>query len=1483
MMKLRRLLLDSIGESSARFSNTVLDFSDPSSTRTIDTIIWLRNGGGKTSLLALFFSLLLPRQHDFVGAKTSGRCLADYILTGDTAHVIAEWDTPNGPLVTGAVYQWPDRQRPVDHKNRQSDVAKAWYVFTPSPRLTVETLPRRIEGKRARFDEFVKELRALSRSTPSLQLQVLDKMVDWHTALGARGVDPAVFGYQKDMNRGEGTIDELFQFTNPMQFIDFVIDITTDPDDLDSHAQRLRKVADRLGRRRLLETERSYCDGVAERLSLLDTAWQERERERLAFEQARTQAAAFALSLSRASKHSEAQAAAASARHRDVAAELSTTRTARQDALLLVKEYELRGARFEQHDAQHLLSDLKTQLEDAKHELRAREALEHLIASDNARRSVADIDMLLIERTREAEPLRQQRNVAARRLVMRLAQLQQDQQQVIVDLEAGIAANREKLTTAKADAHHERECAGNERSRYQQAVDAIALFEADLDRARHDNLVGDDEAAAHAHERTVLQIDAVRRELERLEEVALRGNARLEALVPERNELSTTLAQQQSRVEQLTADVDDVVSRAELLVGDERLREMAGSDHFSVWTASELLDQRLGEEITHAERELINIGVLSAADRRKDRSLADGLLPTSEEAEAILTLLNDKGIRATSGFSYLATSVARGRWDDVLAMHPAIVSGVVVDAGDFEPACAITIEAALHPGALVAVATKETLDATGEMTTFVVPPSPALFDRESAAAERAAVIERLEAAHLRGIALESQRSSDYALRETLRRLLNDCPSGRLDEWRSQLEQSQNEVRIAGERITELDDERETITTELRTIAEGQRRHNNDLQKQSSIATRLEHLVAREVTIPGFAEQRDAAESAMRQHRERALEFDRVITACEDEVDQDRERVFEATQRQRALRDELSTIDFVGEDAPTDVELDAEIDTTALRTEFVLRHEIWQKKSTDAVLSERREHALRDLSQADKALGEYTPSAREFAKTLQSTSTDENERSRTRAAVAQRHEMLISEVARAGESVKAAEQRVRDLSPTEGNAHHALADDDVPADREEARTREAETRVVLEQLRLRENELTQSDEALRREEDQQRSRVTHLAVLVMALTQLIGNDAKRRDTDADTDTDTDAFEGTNDEATGRQEQYAFDLKDAQQQLEIAQAYVNERHHDLRRYATSSAFREIDDLTDATSADLGIVAPDSSRLADAHRERSKVITHELDSIAQDQEIIVTGLVGQVRRTLELLTKASRMSVMPDGLGEWTGKSFLTINFDDPASEQAELRRRVEVEVDAVVTNGDVPDGARLLKRVLRASVPGGFRVQILKPNAEWLAERVTIVSMSAWSGGEKLTAAVVLYCTLARLRSGSRMSADANGGMLILDNPLGKSSYVRFVGLQRRVAAVLGVQLIYTTGVKDLAAVGSFPNVIRCRNVRPPGRRHRYVDATDRAGDAHRTDLSAITNARIVRIDVDADVAANTAAADADADGLALFQPSAQQES
>jgi hypothetical protein len=186
------------------------------------------------------------------------------------------------------------------------------------------------------------------------------------------------------------------------------------------------------------------------------------------------------------------------------------------------------------------------------------------------------------------------------------------------------------------------------------------------------------------------------------------------------------------------------------------------------------------------------------------------------------------------------------------------------------------------------------------------------------------------------------------------------------------------------------------------------------------------------------------------------------------------------------------------------------------------------------------------------------------------------------------------------------------------------------------------------------------------------------------------------------------------------------------------------------------------------------------------------------------------------MKLLRQASSLSKLPDHLPGIGGAHFLRIQTqepDDPNEKRARLAELIDELLEGKRDVGGVPLVQAAVRRLARP-----VQVRVLHPDPALDRRTVSIPEMARSSGGEQLTGAILLYCTLARVRGRSRGLSRRASSVLILDNPIGRASRVRFLELQRDVARAMGVQLIYTTGVNDHEALRSLPNVIRLRNER-----------------------------------------------------------------
>jgi hypothetical protein len=263
------------------------------------------------------------------------------------------------------------------------------------------------------------------------------------------------------------------------------------------------------------------------------------------------------------------------------------------------------------------------------------------------------------------------------------------------------------------------------------------------------------------------------------------------------------------------------------------------------------------------------------------------------------------------------------------------------------------------------------------------------------------------------------------------------------------------------------------------------------------------------------------------------------------------------------------------------------------------------------------------------------------------------------------------------------------------------------------------------------------------------------------------------------------------------------------------------------------------------DTATLLEHADTLAADLRQRATLIARQLDDLAVDTDLVVSRLVTAVRDVMADLAKAERYARMPAGTGTWSERSFLTIR-TGPPPDAATIADRLRPVLERFAASPETLVPMSLLKECVLAGAggPQAFRVKVLKPNAPG-QEPEDITKLQKFSGGEKLTVCVALYCVLAKLRA-HNAGQDGGGGTLVLDNPLGTASHTRLLSLQRKVAAAHGVQLVYATGVNDLGAVGEFAHRVRLRKTWHAAVGRSYVDTV--------TDEPTITAAHVGQSEV-----------------------------
>ncbi|WP_269856379.1 hypothetical protein [Streptomyces sp. RPT161] len=1497
MYELSRVRLYSIGPAGARYADTVLDlrgvgdpvpqpapaqgqfFEDepagPPRRPAPAGVLFLENGGGKSVLLKLIFSVMLPGHRNTLGGASSG-VLRKFLLADDCGHVALEWQhTITGELVVvGKVSEWRGRQVSSDPRK----FAEAWYSFRPGPGLSLDSLPvaeaasvrppaegmSGARGRRRTMKGFRDALTEAGKVYPHLDV-VWEEIHDrWNEHLGDLGLDPELFRYQREMNADEGEAAGLFAVKKDSDFTDLLLRAVTDTRDTDGLADLVHGFANKLGRRAELTAERDFTAGSLDHLERIVAGTEQRDRARGVHGQSERRTRELARRLSARAHQERGRAAALDQQVGDAARSVTDADAARARTALISAELAYRHASLSLAAAEKDAAALRRELVDARTLHAAWQAAEivlrHRAAADRSARVAAAIR----EAERDAAPALAARAKAATDLVRALraaadrAERQADEEEErSIALQAEADSAHRDATAAATGAQRARSEIGHLQQRLaeveQETAEAVRagwLDDAapDADPARAALEASDAEKTAVAAWETAR--DAARAAADRAREAAAeearaelaaaRGTDALEAAESGQGaELRTAaaLAAQPRLAELLGLEAPHAATAGipapRAGTPDDTAQGGAAGQALSVEELdrnAETLRELLGGSVAAAERQLFELRTSAAEDSRILAALGDGgLLPPSPDVLATVEYLGEHGVPALPGWRYLAQAVDPADHAAVLSTRPELVDGVVVtDPDTYQRARGILAEAALLPRSTVAVGTAAALLAptpAGQAAddVFLVPPNPAMHDEQAADGERQALRQRAAARDEEIRALAARLGHDRELAARLDSWRASCPPGRLTELAAAVETAraaagaaQQELAEARVRRAEADEtaaEASRVRDERQEAAQRARRRADAL---AGLAFRLRERAAWQRRARELAEEAAEAEECAESCLARARSADEDRRAAQRAADDARRTV-------RALRAERAEIAGVpdqesGEGEPPNASL------PALREAYRAASQVYEKVGVGADLRAEQARAESDESAALAELDRLTNKVRTRAAQLLEGADGADGPSRQAASA--RAEALVQRIeSRAGaasEHLGRLRGEAERLAPGDGEAHTELPDELVPEGAEHA---QALLRTVTGELADRSEALEAARE--RHAELQRAHRAAEDAAggfdeLAALLRDLLRDNAAQ---DSGAEEEPEPYSGGLEQARQAAAEARRGLRGCAADLSAAEAQLREACDQLVRHANATRYEQVRTPARQQIRELpaGALPEHAAAWAAAFAPRLRVLTDELEQLERNRDSIVDRLRGLVEASLATLRSAQRLSRLPEGLGEWSGQEFLRIRFDDP--DQAQLAERLGEVIDeatraAVRKNSDLRrDGMSLLLRGVQAALePRGVAVEILKPDAVLRAERVPVGQMGdVFSGGQLLTAAIALYCTMAALRSNdSGRDRQRHAGTLFLDNPIGRANATYLLELQRAVADALGVQLIYTTGLFDTTALAEFPLVVRLRN-------------------------------------------------------------------
>ncbi|MGS2640871.1 hypothetical protein [Streptosporangium sp. LJ11] len=1441
--QLAALRFRTVGERSARFTDLPLDFTAPVDGAAVpqDSVVWLRNGGGKSSILSLTYALLLPHANDFMG-RTVQRSLTDYVDTGDTSHVIATWqphDTsrtllgdPEEILVTGVVHEWSDLRKPVKAADSKDKLSSYFYAFhAVSGVLEPDTLPFCDDsGRPRRLTGFLEELRELAKPhARHANLVVTDKQHVWTKALLDRHLDPEIFRTQKQMNHVEGGVEDLFKFPSAKDFINFLLDLATQPAAAISVATRLASVTALLAAKPQKIEERDFCSATAEDLS--DVAASYEHVQAAAGELAAVTTAAEVLAASFTAAVTAAEELQESLKTRlTVFAEARTAaNNDRSTATDLAYLYRKEGARLRLAEAEIQEQEAGQNVDKARALVQAWETTVQLAAFAELESRLTQAELLASAEEAEIAPLREEHARHAALLRHRLNALAEE-----ADFAADLADEQKETAGEALTKHGELEERARTDKTQATTDESQAQTQLDiLDQRRRDGV-----ARGHLPSHTIpLQshLDIVitdRAEVDRqLKELAARCEGRRARRTEITNrdaalagEHSTADATRTKTVERHT-DLD--AERAEL-TSSERLRglaETAGDETVDLWVEGPILLRRLSDAVIAADDERILRRAEQHADRRSiEAQERSQVLPSSLDAERIERELLDAGVPAQTGWAHLRSVMPAYHLMTSLNL-PEIAQlgcGVVVPTSRVADATRVLDSRAAVTTSLIGVYSAEAADvlvrggvvsANSLVAAAWTRLQPGLVDQAEAEAAVRLLKERAHAHTLKDQDLARQRAADDELRRQITQFLDDCPAGHLAILSDEIDRLDRKLQA-------IDNEQEDNRTELQGLDDGDRLDdalrdmlNTDLRKADATINWLEEFALLLADADDWRGQLTAAQ-------ERGADADRRARQHNTDAQQalletKQWEVTAETERRRAA-DYRSECDGLPDTAtdPLDVHGDPTTPLDVLRRCQQDALKALEIRAAQSVLADRVQGLARQVADAKREVMQRPAADRATAGRLLASPEGQEPHLRSAALARARQDSEAAtddrgaarnQVKQRGSELEAIERvyrqpprRTLPVVPTSSQEADGLASE------QELRNQGAQER------------LTQA-EGLINDVEQQTSQAEHRKTLLGTLLESLPDPGEQL---------AEPFTEDEDTARTRSRQARDAVSAAVKTFTGTEISLNTSVDRLRR--TAARFTGISGpMKDRVANDPpAILGPHADELSGKLRLRAQTLVGELSAIAQDQAILSEALAHLVKDSLDMLGKAERASHMKTGSGSWADKKVLRISFDRPGD--ADLVVYAERVIDRLVEKGLKPEGMPLLKAAVHeAAGPRGFTVKVLKPTDDTAGTTEDISRLAKWSGGEKLTVCIALYCTLAALRAAHTGRKGRSGGVLLLDNPIGRASSASLIRLQRNVAASHGVQLIYTTGVKDPAAVIQFPNVIRLDNREGRTHNRRYI--------------------------------------------------------
>jgi hypothetical protein len=1428
-LRLRRIRLHGVGPDGARFDPLDLDFTtkDGAASRVL---LSLTNTGGKSTLITLVSSLVVPASRAQVGGKNLG----DYVLTGDTSHIVCEWDdaTTGIRTVTGTVMEWKDGRRQPGHKQRSTtNMHRAWYLFRTGPGLpSIDDLSFVIDGRRAILETYIAAVTSLMSSFPRTQWVLTRTQQDWTRTLEERtSIDPVLFGYQMRMNDSEAGAEKLLAtFDSPDNVVRFFVAALNDDRETADFTGKLGPYADLAAQRPNLEALAGFGSQIAPLIELVAQRKAAVDETTATALKARVAGGEHAAALSNRVTRDEATLTELEQTLAAAAHGLATARREYGQISDIRLQLQLEQARARLAEAETALNERTRLAAEADLEASAWAAVDIVLDAEIARQERDSAQAAYDAAHAGLGPLRARVAAAAAALAGRLDGLiaeadavaeaadeqvtagQQAQERALED-EKTAERSRDEARRQLSDIDAKAKAAEDASARAIQAGWLLAGERPNRCLRRWQNAAsaaktsaeeedGKAAAAESSFDAAVTQLQTLDDELVELRKTAERDQARLQAFDTE----LAALAAEDTVLALLGGAPADVLDARRAV----EMADRAATDADSRAAGHERLSQAAREELAHLDE--------------------TGTAPTGPDVLTVLRVLLDERIGAVAGLDWIERNIVDPNDRPAfIAARPDITGGIIVsDPNRFASAIERIIKANPRTRTPVTVTTSVTSTArdadrvNGELR-HVVLPHRATWDREWATATRA----ELDATTTReGLAASQARAA-----ATRHRAASAMCAAFASRWQTTKRAdllaasaaSAHEVKAGKQRRSDLVAERDgyrQTARDCRVRAEAAGREGRIAENNATSAAQLVQTTG-EATAAG--ERRPVVEVAL----SNALRQLAAATSAREAATARIAAGMEAAAQARAdrgawqrARDELG-VDEAAADPGGNLAV-VRATWTTLRDELTAAEQ-------GLVEAEFLNRAQRRLNEASERRGRFAPTvlhrAVELAASTAASSreslTGAQHRARGNAAQAEKDRL------RAETEYEQATQAVQAAAPASGDRQNHIDLSNTP---QWLPSTSAEIPALLERLEIRNAELLARREAAEQAERDAQELHDAVAADIGAFNDTIAMWPSERVPTSR------IYAGSKDAAREEVRTLVKSHRDADSAERGARDELRDAVTAARAAASDARWRDLNAPVAVRVRSL----PEADLVAEALVLARRVLSlaesasGDLATLDTHRAILRDGLLALCREQRRLLREVTRASRLPGGLGDFSDNPTIKIRFEDAPDDEAAARLADRIDSWATelaanpkrASSADVR--ARWLADAVRDTVvdrsrAGAWSIEILKPRIDGKVvycppDRIP----QEFSGGQVLTLAVLVYCALSGVRSAHRPGGARPPGTLILDNPFGAASAETLIAMQHRLAAHTGLQLVCATGLHDAGVDAAFTGpgsvIVKLRN-------------------------------------------------------------------